>query len=39
MVRTKPEDVEDTTWEKLRRGGRNGVILHQEKRGLQHSTM
>jgi hypothetical protein len=28
MVRTKPEDVEDTMWEKLRRGGRNGVILY-----------
>lgn len=28
MVRTKPEDVEDTTWEALRRGGRNGVMLY-----------
>ena len=28
MMRTKPEDAKDTTWEALRRGGRNGVILY-----------
>ena len=28
MVRTKPEDVEDTTWEVLKRGGRNGIMLY-----------
>jgi hypothetical protein len=28
MVRTKPVDVEDTTWKELRRGGRNGVMLY-----------
>jgi hypothetical protein len=28
MARTKPKDIEDTTWGVLRRGGRNGVILY-----------
>ena len=28
MERTKPKDVEDTTWGVVRRGGRNGVMLY-----------
>jgi hypothetical protein len=28
IVRTKPKDIEDTTWGVLKQGGRNGIMLY-----------